>query len=155
MPVEIVRKLVGGVWRTVRSDEGGGGGSQTVKRVRVPYSFDSPDILTTGVVIYTPDDGDVLAYYGTVISVETAFDGTTPKLNLGMGTNAAAFAQIDATQADSPLGGGGGVAPTGNALGSGEILDGTDVVLVLDDGSGGNPGSMQGAGEVILLILAA
>lgn len=44
MTLERSRRLVNGVWRYVTASENGGGGSQTLKVVRVPIAFDTENL---------------------------------------------------------------------------------------------------------------
>src|SRR6266545_2067366 len=50
------------------------------KIVRFPFAFDTPDIVLTGVAIYTPAATERLLTLST--SVPTAWNGTTPALHI-------------------------------------------------------------------------
>lgn len=145
------------------------GGSQTVKAVRVPITFDTAGILT-GVPIYTPAVGDVIylsnnggVFPGGFLSVVTAFTSTAGTAQLymisqgdtahaigasaldGQPANAAFNAHLDEiAQAEF----GNGPAPL-------IAQDTTPIVVYADDGSGGDPGLLTGAGEVCLVVIAA
>lgn len=111
--------------------------------------------------IYVPEDGDL--FIGWLVTIpSTAWDGTTPNLDLGLRVDSAHYGNgaIDAT--DSATGSGdttlailaGGSIVGGSSM-QGEILHADAVTARVTDGSGGSPGSTQGEGEILLFIVPA
>ncbi len=155
MTQEIVRELIDGVWVTRPKDQTGGGGSQTVKRARFPFAFDTAGILT-GVVAYTPDAGDILI--GTYWSTPTAWDGTTPFAYLyaqGETYTSKYMMSVDLTGANDS--GNAGIhaklIPGSNVdVADAYVLDGTPLKVIVDDGNGGDPGSAAGSTELVLIL---
>lgn len=124
-----------------------GGGSSALTVVNFSIPFDLPNLLT-GVTVYSPTAGDRLLATGW--SCPTAFDGTTPNAHLLLAD--LDFADQGLSSADSPITGGSELvgAPGLQAFG----LDGTQpLVLTVDDGSGGDPGSTVGLAGLFLLIV--
>lgn len=175
MTLEIERRRVGGVWRTGAVDEADpNGGSQAVKQVVVPISFDDVG-LTDGVPVYQPVQFEALldAWW----EAETQFNGTTPKGDLGpagVGMFANVAAALDMTEGGGLFGNYGyNASGTNPSLVTGAVQSGgirasapgrfngatPDPLLfwVSQDGSNGgdDPGATQGAGNIVLLIAAA
>ncbi len=141
---------------------GGSGGGLSV--VRFPFAFNTSNIVLTGVPIYPAQKaGDILFLY--TISVTTAWDGTTPRLDLTDASHVGNFLDhITLGNADIDYFGDGTLiqiaAPFNfsNADWSSPastILTADLLTAVISDGSGGNPGSTMGAAELILLIIPA
>ncbi len=59
---------------------GGGGGASTVKVIRFPFTHSTAG-LAAGVVFYSAQAGEYLSI--AAIEVDTAFNGTTPKADIG------------------------------------------------------------------------
>jgi hypothetical protein len=109
-------------------------------------------------VVYTPTVGDRLGV-DSVISVYTAFDGNSPRLTVmvrGADPSIQEIMDCDATDADGPVfGGSWNRSATTGATGGSYAVDTTPIVLLLDDGGILPPGSIQGEGEVFLVIYPA
>ncbi len=139
---------------------GGGGGGLVV--VRVPLAHNTPGlVLTPGVPIYTPAAGDTLIDTVGWMSVTTVWNGTTPTLNFGVAGSLTDYtAAVGVTtrigSLDTPIGAH-AAEPSSFAIPQEPLifLDATPLVVMVDDGSGGDPGSTTGAGELVLLVLPA
>jgi hypothetical protein len=117
------------------------------------------DVIVCGQpVVYTPTVGDRLGV-DSVISVYTAFDGNSPRLTVmvrGADPSIQEIMDCDATDADGPVfGGSWNRSATTGATGGSYAVDTTPIVLLLDDGGILPPGSIQGEGEVFLVIYPA
>lgn len=138
------------------------GGSQPVTRVYLPFSFDTPDLVQTGIPIYTPTVGDVWFPAQGYMTLATAFDGTTPMMHFGTAADLHALdgngTAPDLTLADTPAVGGSplllsnfhyyGAAPV--------TFTTTDpLTAMVDDTADGDPGSTVGVGVFTLLIMKA
>jgi hypothetical protein len=145
-----------------------GGGSQTVKVVRVPIAFDTPDLTFpgAGITIYEPTDGEV--YLGSYCTIPvTAWDGTTPRLSTGPLGDLGHYLSGGLDAVDQATFSGDTTQPasanrSGSVFtGSGvmEILHADPIVALVDDGAGGDPNDptpmTQGEGEIVIVILAA
>lgn len=123
---------------------------------------------TAGITLYTPAAGELWLVAASSVSVPAAFDGSTTTLFISPQDAAdyqngfVAFSGIDLTvpDIDQTTDATGAVtkptdylASTANAVWL--FNDATPLRLVVDDGSNGAPGSTQGEGEVVLLVLAA
>jgi hypothetical protein len=195
MTKEIVRELLNGEWVTAVRDAGSGGGSvseitstdmsvtitdptgptvdlsvsggsQTVRVIRLPIAFDTPNLVLTSVPLFTPVVGDYIGNYSFVaVPVLTAWNGTTPVLHFGVSgaltaldsTMSPSAGAVDLTQAVTPI----ASAPAATVGGTGAgnnapmiFTATTPVTVMVDDGAGGDPGSTQGAGEIIVLLLS-
>jgi len=80
---------------TTATWQAGGGGSQTVVRGPLSFAFNTAG-LANGVTVYTPTVNDLLL--DAWIEIDTAFDGTTPKGDIGtfVGTTSGLFASVSA-----------------------------------------------------------
>ncbi len=136
-----------------------GGGSQPVAVVRVPITFDTPNIGTTGAALYTPALGDIIsiAYVNNI----TPWNGTNP--------SGYCFAQGSGDpRGESII----GFDPTGTNTTSTPTFDiatnpffgvaaliataATPVVVaVLNSSDGSDPGATAGELELVLLVLKA
>ncbi len=153
---------VGELWWD--TDDSSSGGSQPFRVVNVPIAFDTPGLVLTGIEIYTPAVDDVIPPYITCMPfIKTAWDGTTPVLHLGTVGGLSSFDTLlgsfpaDLTAADNAEMGTTLAVPQNNqGFGTPQRFTATTpVTLMVDDGSGGDPGSAQGAGFFQLLIIAA
>lgn len=130
-----------------------------IKFYYLHFTFETQGLLN-GIVIFTPRVGDVIMPFGW-ISVNTAFNGTTPTAWL--------LPQGYASDADAVGGGAGGALLTNaNAAGShfsvpfngnapwpfiyALTLDTNPLVFRVDDGSGGNPVSTQGEATATICV---
>ncbi len=104
----------------IRLSRVGIGATEGFPVVRGPFAFTFATVgLAAGVTVYTPTIGDILL--DAWISVLVAFDGTTPKADLGSGVavNVGLFsgdAVIDLTVADAATYGTGLLTSTENGL---------------------------------------
>lgn len=123
--------------------------------------------LNDGIEFYTPSAGDILV--AAMVEIETTWDGTTPKLDIGQG-NGGIFREISAPNgiyldADTPLEAGDGFLlyhykastsyPGANHHLPGRVTTTTPfAVWVSEDGlrGGADPGATQGAARVYLVI---
>jgi hypothetical protein len=146
------------------TDPGNQPGGSSPLAVRVPIAFNTPDLVLTGITLYTPTIGDVLLDYVSCYSVETAWNGSTPFLWLSAGGDDYATLAVsgkDLTQVDIPNGARTGLVypfatdVLGGAGQQGIFTSADPLVATVDDTAGGDPGSTQGAGEIILVILPA
>lgn len=135
------------------------------------FAFDTAG-LTTGVTLWTPSVGTLI--YDILFSVTTAFDGTTPKADIGtfVGGNAGLFSElggagvIDLTSANAAVtdNAGAAVIPLDNSLLVNTIqtplpsvltiTDSNPLLLVVSqDGTKGGTatGATAGAGAVYIL----
>ncbi len=151
------------------------GGSQTWKIVRVPIAFDTAGLVadaggaSTGIVVWTPLEGETLYANLSYLSVTEAWDGETPTINwtltdltgaITSGSLATAnYPQTnwEAMLTDTSMSDSGSAeqALFGFGYPSLVIADPAPLRAVVDDGSGGDPESQQGAGELVLVLLAA
>lgn len=135
------------------------GNGGVLKEVRVPFSWNAPG-LTNGIIVYKPKPGERMLP-GSFISIPTiAFDGSTPWLQVRFQDETVidAFILLRADQIDGhhdSLGHMRRPDPRSVYYDAGDYFgDTTPLMLILDDGAGGNPGSTQGEGIVRLLIWA-
>jgi hypothetical protein len=125
-------------------------------------------VVAVGATIYTPTIGDILLGQDnspiTVVSVSAAWNGTTPFLRVlteSYRQTQNTFVSLDATVADDLSFGPGLLisASPGFAIGTHWRLwrfTSADPILVqVDDGNGIDPGSSQGAAEIVLLVIPA
>lgn len=123
--------------------------------IGIPLTFDTPGLVLTGVPVYTPQPGDLLV--AAAISIPTtAWNGTTPKLNVYSEGD-----DPDTDQLAPPF----DLATLSQAAGTHATLaqpgisspvvfsDDTPVLVNVDDGAGGDPGSSQGEGTLILAVV--
>lgn len=148
----------------------GGGGSGNVQMLSVPIAFNTPGILTDGnggggIDILTPTGtqvGDLLffpAAFGTY-SIDTPWNGSTPSgyLYAGAPYFNGGIAQVDVVnlaQANAPWSANDTNASLVQSSQNTTVLGWvkvmnllTKLLFVIDDGSGGDPGSTQGAGAI-------
>lgn len=150
------------------------GGSQGITAVRVALAFDTPNFLLVGTPVWTPTPGDtIISACFSILSdgFQDAGNTVTPYLHLG---HAGALDDLttpmngpwDIQDADSPVGAHMATVAVGNArllpkaIGNAapwnlSALDAAPLYAMYDDGSGGDPVCVQGAGSLILLIVAA
>lgn len=155
-----------------------GGDSQTFEHVVFPIAYNTPGIIIpasgpAGVKVCDLAPGDVLlTQLSQKVSVTTAWNGTTPQLNVCVtqdrgnlpGTPPTAEGHADATAVDS------GVTPSGpykiNSFGAqwstffdpsdpDIVVASTALYVYIDDGAGGDPGSTQGQGAIHVFIARA
>ena len=113
-------------------------------------AFNTPNILT-GVTLFTLADTQVLLI--ATLSITTAWDGNTPKIHVGTTGAADGFTNaIDATQAQTQVGAGfcfdtPPVAAQVRAVGGA-----VPFIVLVDDGSGGNPGASKGAADFFVIV---
>jgi hypothetical protein len=139
--------------------QGGGGGGLSVKVVRFPFAFDTPDVVLTGIPIYTPAAGEALMGF-SYVSVATEWDGTDPYFRLfaqGSGPIADGFANGPLNVADSSWSTKARTpAATLTVFGNTPIVifdDATPLMLAVTQGFALlDPVSTQGEGEIVLLI---
>jgi hypothetical protein len=125
-------------------------------------------VVAVGATIYTPTVGDMLLGYNdapfTLVTVSQAWNGATPHLKVlteaYRQAQSTPFATLDATVADDPFGTSLKLsAPPGFTVGTNWRLwrfTTADPILVqVDDNNNSDPGSTQGAAEIVLLILPA
>ncbi len=137
---------------------GGGGGAFAV--VRVPLAFNTPNLVLTGTPIWTPAAGDLILYGVAILSITTAWNGTTPTLHLGTAASldvySTAFSGVvgDLGTPDSAAGAHAST-PAGFSTPGPPLLmaDAEPVTVMVDDGSGGDPGSTHGAGALIFVVV--
>lgn len=85
----IRRKDPGQAWET-EVDTGGGGSQPGTPLVRGPFVVNFDDAgLENGIEFYTPTEGDLLMDIRLVVDV--AFDGTTPRGDVGIGVGGGLF----------------------------------------------------------------
>ncbi len=123
-------------------------------------------VTSSGIVLYTPTPGDIWLpnLAATGFSETTPWDGSSPTGFVFMQgtpdyTLSLDFASpLDLSIGDTP-GGDGHLSLLDNICGStvGPVRfnDATPLMLVVTDGSGGDPGSTAGEGEIVLFIVAA
>jgi hypothetical protein len=130
-----------------------------LKVITFPFSHSDGAILV-GETVHQLAVGECLLPQSG-ISIETAFNGTTPFLDLLYGGK---LVHADATVVDAPISIFSGDPTLFNSfasiadkfLGALSATDGaTPIKIQLSDGVGGDPGSTQGAGTVILYIVSA
>ncbi len=162
---EIVRELVDGKWVTTVGSSAGGGsqpGTEVVKKI--PFTFATAGLATAGWSFYTPGVGELIGFFPQAwLSLTTPFDGSgTPTLTVGylssgVFTAFSAQSPFNATATDLPTDGSSLTTPVGaiNMSATYALLQvGTDsLALQLTDGSGGDPGSTQGAGVIYLATM--
>jgi hypothetical protein len=136
------------------------GGSQPF--VRVPLAFDTPNLVLTGIDAYVPAPGDHVLWINSYMSITTAWDGTTPHLNFTYSDLASEYvsfaldgadgvnADVHTTQAKVSMQG-----DLNWTFFDSFFPDATPLRLIVDDGNGGDPGSTQGEGELVLFIIPA
>lgn len=143
------------------------GGSSPIQVVRFPFAFNTPGLLA-GVVIWTPTANDELLDVSSVKILGpggNGWNGATPTfhlLNQGetIGSDDMAAGNLSAP---SPAEGThrlevlqvGAFFVSASAGQNIVFLDATPLILAVDDGAGGDPGSTQGTGEVVLVIVKA
>lgn len=156
---------------------GGGGSHPGAARVLGPFPFAFDDAgLADGIALYTPTVGDVLL--NAWIEIDIAWDGTTPKVDIGQGDANGMFGNSNpqnASLADDTAGAGSGSNFLSNtnqaALALWDLADSAGsynsrlvpgkflttnpmYVWVSQDGSrgGADPGASQGSGAVYLVV---
>jgi hypothetical protein len=147
-----------------------GGGSQPVKIVRIPFVFNTTNLVLTGISLYAPSVGDILDINESYVSVRQAWDGSTPSLTFYSGVNtngigAPNIIDLTSDDASSAIDGNGDVV---GAYGNIALVQGGSFPeapwrftttnpfgMFVSDGTGGDPGSSQGIGEIILVIIPA
>lgn len=156
------RRFVGGAWRYVVREEPSG--SQPFTVIRVPFAFDTPGLVadagpaSTGIVLYTPTPGDALLDI-SYVSVTTPWDGNNPVLELTYGDLSEQYEgcslgqtdQVDSVDQHT-------LVPNTQGLSGAPVSifpDATPLRAIIDDGAGGDPGSNQGEGEVVIVLIPA
>lgn len=135
---------------------GTGGGGQ-IGSVVTPIAFNTPNILT-GIVIYSGKVGDVIQVDRSCVSVTIAWNGTTPKFQIQpLGDPPGQVVTLDAAAANTSTGATGLEDASAGAFVVGTatlyvFTQNIDLMLLVDDGGGGDPGSTQGAGEVVVVV---
>lgn len=144
----------------------GGSPAGAIQVVRVPIAFNTANLVSTGITVYTPAIGDVLLDT-SFLSITTAWDGSTPGIYLysngdtpGGGNEIISHYSLTSENAaqgsstkNSLITATMGSMYLNGSSGQHIIFDNTaPLKLMVDDGSSGNPGSMAGAGEFVLII---
>lgn len=136
-------------------DHWGGGGSQPVTVVRVPFTFDTADILT-GLAVFTPSAGDQIVPVISTLSVSTAWDGDNPSLEVqSQGDEVGTLATLALSGVNAPTG---TFLTTPFQLGSDVAwicTDATPLTILVDNGGGSDAGSTVGEGSITLLVIPA
>lgn len=98
----IRRKQAGEAWETAVDAGGSTAGAGRVLGP-FPFTYDDPALNDPGIEFYTPTIGDILL--DAWISVETYFDGTTPRADIGVvtGIYAAGWGPFNVADADSEV----------------------------------------------------
>lgn len=132
-----------------------------VNILRVPIAFNTPGLVLSGIPVYTPKIGD-LVWPG--VSLWTPWDGAgTPQFYVH--SQGAAYASDNILNsglvpADVDYAQGAnwalltGASPVAIS-GAYRAVTATPLRVVVDDGTGGDPGATQGAGEIVLIVAAA
>lgn len=127
--------------------------------VRLPIAFDTPGLVLTGIPIYTFAAGDYVPGNDLgMVSVTTPWDGTTPVIHIRAqgGTDYAPTRPLDNGNGPADNGGEFPVSADDGLFGGfGVFIPGAGVVLeaMVDDGAGGDPGSIVGVGELVLVFI--
>lgn len=153
-----VLTVVDGEWAGAPAPEGGGSQPGAFIEYIIPIAHDTPGIVA-GLVIFTPTPGS-RGGLGSCISIPTTpFNGTTPRLYVApQGEGASeAFMQTDATLLDTGHDTAGHIKHSASGLAAWTDMydyyaDDTPLVVTLDDGSGGDPGSTAGAAVIRLTV---
>jgi len=118
------------------------------------------NVRPVGIVIYTPTPGDVLPLGQSFVVLPTAFDGNNPTVRFGVASDRVIFDNsigeppltdednVDSAYASVIQGVG---FPTSSVV----FTTAEPIVVFVDDGNGGAPGSTEGEGEMILYIVKA
>lgn len=156
MAPEIVRKLIGGQWRTVPENVSPNGGSQTA--IKAVYAFDTPDFVA-GIPIYTAIGGEWIIQSIAWAAEFITFDGTNTVILIGVDGDYDTLANYL-----GPIGAGGTnvAGPNGSYVPSFSNLNSYTVVLaagnvvsiaLASNGVyGDDPGCSQGSGMVVLRL---
>lgn len=151
-----IERLGGAITFTDPANQPGGGSSAgSFEIVEVAVAFDTPNILT-GIELYVPTADEVARIFGYYTS-ETGWDGNSPTFHLYSQGDTPGAQDIYAfslpSSADLPSGTH-TRAPKVDGVPNATVIydDATPVMGIVDDGSGGDPGSMQGAGTLVICL---
>lgn len=143
-------------WRWINAPSENG--SQSITTIVVPLSFDTPNLVLTGIPIYTPSIGDRFMAYTALAMFETvAWNGLNSEdtVILHVGTLANPVGIGDINLAFPPNGGMGFLAASGSPGQASQCLTTDPIRVMIDDNNGGDPGSTVGEGILYLTVMLA
>lgn len=136
----------------ISEPKGSGGGPQPV--AAKAFAFDTPGIVLTGIEAFTLPAGTAFLPYSGYNSIAESFDGTTPVLHLGVLGDLTRYdsdilgAALDLAVAADNTSVPGAAAPTKSQFNTLSVVltQAVTFTLMIDDGSGGDPGNTAGSG---------
>lgn len=139
-------------------DVGADDGSHPFRLHRVAITWETPALVP--ITLYTPTPGEVIDFSNSWFIVSEAFNGESPAINFTDSDIASSNGSAPLSTSDSTLFWGfraaselGGVTSLNGPV---RVDDSTvPMIGIIDDSSGGDPGSTAGAAEIVFVIATA
>lgn len=138
--------------------------------VRFPFAFDTPDLVLTGVTVYTPSAGDMIGpFWISGLSIPIGWDGSgTPTLHWGnpddpkkyddaIGPPLQLLDEADGPPNEADIGAHAKLTVWQYPFNESAIVfqDDTPFTIMVDDGADGDPGSTQGEAVLNFVVVPA